>query len=248
MPSRPADVLILQHVAAEPPGLIGEALAGRGQPTRTVRPFAGDAVPGSLGSATGLVVMGGPMSAGDLDRHPPLRAELALIEEALRSGVPVLGVCLGSQLIARVLGADVAPAPQQEIGWGGVALTDAAAEDPLFAGVPRRFTVFHWHGDAFALPAGCERLAWSARTDCQAFRYGAPERGAYGLLFHLEVTPGIVQSMTVAFAGELAANDLDAATVREGAAAHLPATQQIGRRVFGRWAGRVAQRAKHAAQ
>lgn len=242
------DVLLLQHVAAEPPGLIGEALAERGLLTRTVRPFAGDAVPGELGAANGLVVMGGPMGVGDTDRHPHLRSERALIEEALRTEVPVLGVCLGSQLLASVLGTEVRPAPNKEIGWRGVALTDAATrDDPLFKGVPGRFPAFHWHGDAFALPAGCTRLAWSAQTDCQAFRYGAPASGAYGVLFHLEVTPQIVRGMTVAFADELEAEGLDGAALRAEAAGHLPVLQQIGRRVFGRWAAQVEMRTRRVA-
>jgi GMP synthase (glutamine-hydrolysing) len=248
------DVLILQHTAPETPGTLGEALAKRGLLTHTVRPFAGDRVPEVLADAAGLVVLGGPMGVYETEAHPHLRGELALIEEALRAGVPVLGVCLGSQLIATVLGADVQPAPAKEIGWHGVALTDEAARDPLWRSkddrddrLPRRFPAFHWHGDAFEVPAGATRLAWSAQTGCQAFRYGAPEAGAYGLLFHLEVTAPIVRGMTVAFAGELRAEGLDGAALREQAAAHLPVLQQIGRRVFGRWAGRVEARTTRTA-
>ena len=241
MPSRAADVLAVQHVAPETPGTLGEVLAERECPVRTVRPFDDDPIPSELAGAAGLVVMGGPMSVYDNDAHPHLRDELSLIEEALRAEVPVLGVCLGSQLIADVLGADVRPAPAKEIGWHGVALTDAAAGDPLFEGAPQQFPAFHWHGDVFERPAGCTRLARSAQTDCQAFRYGAPDSGAYGLLFHLEATPEIVHGMTVAFAGELASEGLDGEALREDAAAHLPPLQQIGRGVFGRWAERVAQ-------
>jgi GMP synthase (glutamine-hydrolysing) len=232
---------MLQHVAPETPGTLGEALAERGLLSRTVRPFDGDAVPPELAGAKGLVVMGGPMGVYDTDAHPHLRSEMALVEEALRADVPVLGVCLGSQLIADVLGADVRPAPAKEIGWHGVRLTEAAAGDPLFANAPQRFPAFHWHGDAFETPAGCTRLAWSAQTDCQAFRYGAPGSGAYGLLFHMEVTPEIVRGMTVAFADELEAEDIDGEALRKDAAAHLPPLQQIGRGVFGRWAERVTQ-------
>ena len=237
------DVLILQHAAPETPGTLGDVLADRGLLSRTVRTFAGEPVPDSLGNASGLVVMGGPMGIDDTDAHPHLRTEMQRIEDALRAEVPVLGICLGSQLLATVLGATVRPAPTPEIGWHGVALTEEASRDPLWNDengiVPKRFPAFHWHGDAFETPAGTTRLAWSAQTDCQAFRYSAPETGAYGLLFHLEATPRIVQGMTVAFADDLEDEELSSSALRQESAQHLPALQQIGRRVFGRWADRV---------
>mgnify|MGYP006280215659 CR=1 FL=1 len=232
------DVLILQHVRPEPPGTIADALAARGVSHRTVRVDRGEPVPDAL-AADGLVVMGGPMGVADLEARPHLRAELGLLEDALRAEVPVLGVCLGSQLLAHVLGADVHAAPAKEIGWAEVALTDAGARDPLFEGVDAPFTAFHWHGDVFDLPDGAVQLARTEQTEHQAFRYGD---AAYGLLFHLEVTPRIVAWMTKAFQDELAESRQpsgDGAALRRAAMPREPALRETAGAVFGPWAALV---------
>ncbi|MFB6249833.1 MAG: type 1 glutamine amidotransferase [Salinibacter sp.] len=230
-----SDVLLLQHVRPEPPGTIAEALSAHGVPHRTVRVYRDEPVPDRL-DADGLVVMGGPMGVGDLDARPHLAQECALIEQALDQDRPVLGVCLGSQLLAHVLGADVHAAPQTEIGWGEVTLTDAAAADPLFEDVDAPFTAFHWHGDVFDLPGGAVRLVQTDSTETQAFRHG--DR-AYGLLFHLEVTPKTVAWMTTAFQDELAEEGLDGAAIRRDAMTHEPALRETAGTVFGRWADLV---------
>ncbi len=147
------DVLTVQHVRPEPLGTIAEALDRSGVSHRTVRIFRDDRVPGTL-DADGLVVMGGPMGVGDLDDRPHLRAELDLIEQALREDRPVLGVCLGSQLLAHVLGADVRPGPQKEIGWADVIITDAAADDPLFRDVDGPFPRFTGTGTCLRCRTG----------------------------------------------------------------------------------------------
>ena len=229
------EVLILQHVRPEPPGNIADALDDRGLSHRTVKIFRDEPVPDTLG-ADGLVVMGGPMGVGDLDDRPHLSRAIDLIEQALRDDRPVLGVCLGSQLLAHALGADVRPGPQKEIGWGEVTLTDAAADDPLFGEVDDPFTAFHWHGDAFAVPEGAVGLARTAQTEHQAFRYGDT---AYGLLFHLEVTPKTVAGMTTAFQDELAEEGVDGAALRRDAMTHEPALRATAHAVFGRWADLV---------
>jgi GMP synthase (glutamine-hydrolysing) len=229
------DVLILQHVRPEPPGTITDALDARGRSHRTVRVYRDEPVPDTL-TADGLVVMGGPMGVADLDDRPHLRAEVGLIEQALADDVPLLGVCLGSQLIAHVLGGEVRPGGQKEIGWGEVVLTDAAAEDPLFEGLDAPFPVFHWHGDVFTLPDGAVRLARTEQTEAQAFRHG--DR-VYGLLFHLEVTPTTVAWMTRAFQDELAEEGLDGARIRRAAQTHESSVRDRAATVFGRWAGLV---------
>jgi len=249
MPDATPTVLVLQHVRPEPPGPIAAALDDRGVAPRTVRLFRDEPVPETL-DADALVVMGGPMGVGDLDDRPHLRQELRLIEQALRDERPVLGVCLGSQLLAHVLGADVRsdrreevvtglrPDPQTEIGWDEVHLTDAAADDPLFCGLDDPFVAFHWHGDVFALPDGAVRLARTARTEHQAFRYGDT---AYGLLFHLEATPKTVAWMTKAFQDELAEEGIDGARLRRAAVTHETALREAAATVFGRWAGLVGE-------
>ena len=228
-------VLLLQHVRPEPPGTIADALDDRGLSHRTVEIFREETVPSTL-DADGLVVMGGPMGVNDTDDRPHLSREIDLIEQALRDDRPVLGVCLGSQLLAHALGAEVRPGPQTEIGWGEVTFTDAAADDPLFGGVDDPFTAFHWHGDVFAVPEGAVPLARTAQTDHQAFRYGD---AAYGLLFHLEVTPKTVAWMTTAFQDELAEEGVDGAALRRDAMTHEPALRDTAYTVFGRWADLV---------
>src|SRR5262249_22554762 len=139
---------------------------------RYVRSFAGKPVPQTLDDA-GLIVMGGPMGVYEADRYPFLRQEMALIERAVGDGKPVLGVCLGSQLLAAALGADVYKGPQKEIGWYPITLSEAGARDRLLAGVPRTFIGYSWHGDVFAVPPGATGLASSELTACQAFRFAA---------------------------------------------------------------------------
>src|SRR5262249_28104091 len=147
-------VLVLQHEQVEGLGTIAESLSDAGVTPRYSRAHAGEPVPRELGSAAGLIIMGGPMGVYDADRYPFLRDEMRLIEKALASGAPVLGICLGSQLLAHTLGADVKPSGGKEIGWYQVRLTAAGQEDPLWRGIPSAFTAFHWHGDLFALPQG----------------------------------------------------------------------------------------------
>ncbi len=176
------------------------------------------------------------MSVYDQAQYPFLRQEIALIEDALIRQRPILGVCLGSQLLATALGATVSRGLHPEIGWHPVTLGQRAAEDPLWRGVPESFTAFHWHGDVFPLPRGAVRLAWSATTECQAFRHG---HSAYGLLFHLEVTERIIGGMTRAFRPELREAGVSERHIIEGVGEHLSALTAIGREVFGRWARTV---------
>jgi len=228
-----AKVFVLQHVAAEPLGVIGDALDARGVETQYVRAFAGEPVPGGVKNAAGVVVMGGPMGVYEQRKYPFLSQEVRLIEAALKAERPVLGICLGSQLLASALGAEVTEAEQKEIGWFPLTLSDAASADRLFHEVERSFTAYHWHGDVFDLPGGAVSLASSARTQCQAFGY---REQAYGLLFHLEVTQKIVEDMVEGFAGELDEEGLDGAEIIAQTREHLPQLQRIGASVFERWA------------
>jgi GMP synthase (glutamine-hydrolysing) len=228
-----AEVIVLQHVLPETPGAIGDALARAGVSLRFVRTYVGDRVPPDLGGAAGLVVMGGPMGVYEADRYRHLRDEMRLIEGAVQAGVPVLGVCLGSQLVAATLGANVHASGRKEIGWHSVRLTEAASTDSLFAGVEREFVAFHWHGDIFDLPTGAVALASSSLTECQAFRFG--ER-TWGLLFHMEVNHQMVRAMVETFAEELRDAKLDGAAIVADAKRHLPALGAVGGTVWARWA------------
>lgn len=226
-------VYVIQHIHCETPGLIADALAAHDAAIAHVRPFAGDAIPPTMGHAAGLVVMGGPMGVYEQEQHPFLTDEIELIQHALRDGKPVLGVCLGSQLLAAALGAKVGQGRQKEIGWFPVTLTADGAKDPLLAGAPATFAALHWHGDVFELPRGAVSLASSALTAHQAFRHGT---NAYGFLFHMETTPPLIEGMMRNFDGELRGAGVNGDDILTQTAARLPALQRVGRAAFARWA------------
>ncbi len=173
---------MLQHVEWEGPGLIATEAQGRGLHTDIRRLDLGAGIPRPDG-VEGLVMMGGPMGAYETDKHPFLAAECNFIAELVRRERPVLGVCLGAQLLAKALGGRVFPGHGSEIGFGSVDLTAAGGQDPLFGSIEPSVPVFHWHGDTFDLPAGATLLASSAEYPHQAFRFG---NCAYGLQFHIE--------------------------------------------------------------
>jgi len=175
-------VLVLQHIACEPPGVYEDVLNERGAEIVRVEVDAG--VPLPEGRFDAIVAMGGPMSANDEGELPWLIAEKALIADAVRADTPFWGVCLGVQLLASSLGARVWAGDEPEVGVLPVDLTDEALADPVFAGFPRSLPALQWHGDTFDLPEGAVRLAGSTAYPNQAFRF----RNAYGLQFHLEVS------------------------------------------------------------
>ena len=193
-------ILILQHHQVETPGVFAEMLSERGLATQTVRLDLGQPVPPDPSAFAGVIAMGGPMGVYEEDRYPWLRDEDRLLRAAIARDQPALGICLGSQLIAKAAGARVGPGPEKEVGWYPLTLTDDGRKDLLFAGFPEGFEAFEWHGDVFDLPAGAVSLAASARYPHQAFRVG---RRVYGLLFHLEVTAPMVLGMTAAFREEV---------------------------------------------
>ena len=226
-------VWVLQHTPSETLGTIEDALRGQRIGAEYIETHAGKPVPGGMADKAGLIVMGGPMGVYEQAKYPFLRNEMRLIESALTMGRPVLGICLGSQLLAAVLGAEVKKGKSKELGWHAVTLTEFAAQDPLFAGVRPEFWPFHWHGDVFSLPKQAVGLAWSQRTPCQAFRYG---KNAYGILFHLEVTAEQISQMLSAFAEELREAGGEAGEITAQIPRHLPVLTEIGGEVFGRWA------------
>ena len=226
-------VLVIQNAAPETTGAIGDALTLHQISQHTVHPYSGETLPRDIGEEVGLVIMGGQMGVYDQARYSFLRDELKLIEDALRSKRPVLGVCLGSQLLAAALGAEVKKAPRKEIGFHPVWLSEEASHDSIWTGVLRQFTAFHWHGDVFSLPTGTVSLAQSELTACQAFRY---DSNAYGLLFHLEVTESLVRAMIGAFAQELVDASLNAISILQAIPDHLPSLGKVGSNVFGQWA------------
>lgn len=232
-----AKVYVLQHHRVENLGTIAEALESAALAWQYIRVHEGHPVPKEMKGAGGLIVMGGPMAAYQADRYPFLRDEMVLIEQAVTEELPVLGVCLGAQIVAAALGAKVTRNPAgKEIGWYPVTLSDAAAEDRLWRGVAPTITPFHWHGDIFELPAGAVSLASSGKTPCQAFRYG---NSVYALQFHIEVTPESVAAMAAEWPRELEKEKISAAEMIGAAAGHVPELELLSDAIFGRWAGPI---------
>jgi GMP synthase (glutamine-hydrolysing) len=182
-------LLVLQHVAHELLGTLNPLLKRSGFRIRYVN-FARhpDAQP-SLDGYDGLIILGGPMSANDSGRLGYLSVEMKLIEEALIREMPVLGICLGAQLIAKTLGAAIYPNREKEIGWYDVSPTDAAGCDPLLTELQATEKLFQWHGETFDIPKSTCHLAFSPRCANQAFRYGSK---VYGFQFHLEVDEAMI--------------------------------------------------------
>jgi GMP synthase (glutamine-hydrolysing) len=172
-----------------------------------------------------IIAMGGPMSAND--DLPGLRDELALIENALRQDVPLLGICLGSQLIAKALGARVYRNPSLEIGWEAVWTTEAAQNDPLFGDMKSPEMFFHWHGETFDLPSGAEWLAYSEKCRHQAYRYG---QRVYGIQFHPEITAEMINDWC-----HQPVNCGDVATLAAPIDAHLHDPSHASRRILKSW-------------
>ena len=174
---------------------------------------------------SGLIVMGGPQSAND--PLPALAAEIELISHCVQAELPVLGICLGAQLIAKTLGARVYVNATKEIGWEPVFFTDAAQRDPVFSGLPSPTIFFHWHGETFDLPGGAEWLAYSARCRQQAFRYG---RNVYGIQFHPEITPEMIADWSAQ-----PANCGDVDTLDRPIDPHAVDSAPLARRILDGW-------------
>jgi GMP synthase (glutamine-hydrolysing) len=231
-----AKILVLQHHPAENLGAIADALEGAALAWQYVRVFDGHSIPKDVTGLGGLIVMGGPQTVYQLDRYPYLRGEIALIERALAAGKPVLGVCLGSQLLAAALGAEVRRGDAWEIGWYPVRLHEGAKEDRLMRGLPAEFVAAHWHSDVFDLPRDAVALVSSEKTPLQAYRHGA---NAYGFLFHAEMTREILTALVAEFGAGLTRVGIDGDAIVVEAEKHLPALGRIGDTIFSRWASPI---------
>ena len=186
-------ILIIKNITSEGPGTIKDFLKKEDIPFSIVEVGSGE-IPPPLERFDTLVVIGGPMGVYEMDRYPQLMIASRIIREAINRDMRVIGICLGSQMVAYCLGAKVYPGPEKEIGWCHIELTGDGLKDPLMRRLAihprvgdfwRRFKVFQWHGDTFDLPLGAVLLARSEQYRNQAFRYGD---NIYGFQFHIEVT------------------------------------------------------------
>jgi GMP synthase (glutamine-hydrolysing) len=229
-------LLVFQHVAAEPLGTLDPLIRARGHRIR-FHNFERhpDAQP-SVDRYRGLIVLGGPMNVEDQHRRPHLTAELKVIEAALRQEKPVLGICLGAQLLAHVLGAPVRRHAQREIGWYDLTTTDAGRRDAVLGALGDGAPVFQWHSRTYDLPSGAHQLGRTATCEQQAFRWG---RAAYGFQFHLEADAAMIDRWLAlpAYRRELAEAGLgrDEASIRRDTARSIAATQRLADAVFNRF-------------
>jgi GMP synthase-like glutamine amidotransferase len=233
-------LLVLQHIACEPPGAYEDELRARGIEFARVELDVGEPLP-DWRQFEAIVAMGGPMGAYE-DDLPWMKPEKRLIADAVHAGLPYWGVCLGAQLVAASLGAGVHPGPAPEVGVLSVHLTSEAAADPVFATLPTEFPALQWHSDTFELPAGATRLAYSPAYEQQAFVF----KNAYALQFHLEVSSslatewGEVPAYEQALEGQLGPGALP--RLIDEVRAREDDMRILSRRIFANWLDRVVDR------
>ena len=230
--------LILQHVEPESAFAIGEQLQLQGIELDVRRIFNRDSVPLDADGFSGLVIMGGPMSAASDEGFPTRQVELSLLADAVLQGTPVLGVCLGAQLLALAAGGAVFKGSVgPEIGWGQVTLQAATTTDLLLHGLPPSLEALHWHGDTFDLPPDATHLASSSAYKHQAFRIGA---NAWGFQFHLEVDQGAIDGFLDSFGDEARAAAGGPSAIRTRTPVALGILEPVRNVVLDRFAQLVA--------
>lgn len=226
-------VLIVRHTAIEGAGYFSEFLDQHAIPWQLLRIDAGEALPAKLNGYSGLCLMGGPMSVND--DLPWIASELALIRAAVAQQLPVIGHCLGGQLLAKAMGGTVSANPVKEIGWGEVCVTDthAAAE---WVGDAQSLWVFHWHGETFSIPPGGTRILDSAYCSNQAFLL---DDRHLGLQCHVEMTPSMVRAWCASGADEIAGSSSPAVQSAELMQADMEVQTQrlhgIADKIYSRW-------------
>jgi GMP synthase-like glutamine amidotransferase len=238
-------ITLLQHVAFEGPGAIANWAQAGGHELDARRLDLGQ-LPGRTDDLDALIVMGGPMGVSDDEAHPWLAAEKCFIADVARSGRPVLGICLGAQLIADVMGAPVRRNAHKEIGWHAIDWGEAARALPPFAHMPATNLVFHWHGDTFDLPGGTLAVASSAACLRQGF--ASSDGRLIGLQFHLEMRPEDMRTLARHGADDLAGGGTYVQSERElldSCAEHSAVLQPLLFTLLDRWVATApAQRAR----
>ncbi len=235
-------VLILQFAAHVPPGHFAASLTRLGVPWRVVRIDAGAAVPEALNGISGLGLMGGPMSAND--DLPWIAPVLALVRRAVASGIPVIGHCLGGQLLARALGGSVGPSPVREIGWGRLDVADPATAMPWLGGMQGPLDAFQWHAESFSIPQGATRILAGAYCPNQAFVHAGRH---LAMQFHVEMTPDTIADWCARDAARVAASDGRGVQAAADILAQLPQRivrlHRLADALYAHWTRNLAGRA-----
>jgi GMP synthase (glutamine-hydrolysing) len=222
--------LAVRHVAFEDLGLLGPLVAGRGYDVRYHDAGIARFDAATLIAPDLVIVLGGPIGVYEIEAYPFIADEIAAIAARLAANKPVLGICLGAQLMAAALGARVAPGPVKEIGWAPLALTPAGQASVL---APLgTHPVLHWHGDNCELPAGCARLASTPHCPVQAF---ARTPAQLALQFHLETEPSRFETWLVGHTVELGKAGIDPREIRRQVQTLGPATRELGGKVLAAW-------------
>ena len=231
--------LVIRHLAFEDLGNFAPVLKQAGFTVDYVQAGVATLQPAAVAAADLLVVLGGPIGVNDSAEYPFISEEIELVRVRLASGKPVLGICLGAQMMAAALGARVYPGRQKEIGWGGVTLTDAGRACCL-AALEHNDAVLHWHGDTFDLPHGAELLASTAVTPHQAFRYG---RHALALQFHVEADADCIEAWLIGHTCELSLAGIRPSAIRDDARRHGAQARSNAENILRAW---LAETGLHA--
>lgn len=233
-------ILVLQNSAQAPAGIVGQALADAGARLDVRLVLEGESMPSDLADYHGILVLGGPMGAHDDHEFPALADQAALIGQAAAGGMPLLGICLGAQLMARAAGARVGRHPTPEIGFVQLEILPDAADDPLFGPLGAPPPIMELHFDSFAIPQAGTRLLASADCANQAFRWGP---GQYALQFHPEVDAGIIGTWLEKFIGTPSPVIADAvAALPAQIERHMAGADAYGRALARGWLGLVRSR------
>jgi GMP synthase-like glutamine amidotransferase len=229
-------VLIFRFTQTEGPGYLGDFLSAKGVPQSQINVDLGDTIPSDISGYSGLVLMGGPMSVND--PLPWIEPVLKVARDAVKQAVPVLGHCLGGQLLSKALGGLITRSPVKEIGWGKVSKVDETQVTDWLGSLPREFEVFQWHGETFTLPPGARHLLRSAYCENQAYLI---DNRHLGLQCHVEMTEAMIRAWCEVGSAEIAGARSSPAVqlpeiIQENLAVRIAQLNQVADVLYGRWA------------